>query len=62
MRYLAASAGTENDKVLDWLFRVEKRNKHARVSATRQGPSLKKNGGNFVDHIDKKLLPFNVLS
>ena len=42
MRYLAPSAGKENDKVFDWLFRVEKRNRYARVSATRQGPSLKK--------------------
>ena len=35
-------------------FRAEKRNKYARVLAVCQAPSLQKNGGNFVDHVNRK--------
>jgi len=42
-------------------FTAEKRNKHARVLAARQTPSLK-NGGNFVDRANKKSQELHMLS
>ena len=53
--HLAPSAG----KRARWLFRAEKRNKHARDLAARQAPSL--NGGNFVVRVNKSYDLFNVL-
>ena len=46
---------------MNMVFRVEKRNKHARVLAARQSPKFENNGGNFVDLVNKNSYKLSLL-